>query len=551
MMPPWSRPTLAPPKPKAGATLKSARSGEFNRPTQAPASVRAKAATVKAARTADKENAQPAKSDTIRSRGGTLHNASRSITEAFRKSVGASRTAPKKTAADVFAAGEPAPKKVVVDAKPVLKEKSSKAVLRETKSQAVLREKNVMNQNGNALKEKASAPVLKEKRSPTIISAKPAPKKEPEQDKENVKVRNHHRTLSINLSFSRSFGRKKVKDKEDAEPSVERRESVYFARPAATANTATTVSGARPGAMSPTRSGAISPTPSVHFSSVTAPPKEVTKVYTGSPRVAATAAAKGHTRSTSYARDVRSVFGMTEAPTSVNDSKAPGTADPTTPHTAANATSVRSRKLFFTQVCKVEHGLKRIYAPPLPVPSTPEEESPSKRVSKSNLREAGTPRLETIGQSPSTITTTATITFAVETDTSLASTVPSNTTPTKKRVSKITAKENRRTTVVARASPSKTRGTAVKARASPSKATASPLKARKPNVPVFAIGPKANSTTRPKVAVQSRGAKVLGDATNFTGSLRDKKSSQGAKKSKTKIEDIHDEGDGELLHVCA
>lgn len=62
---------------------------------------------------------------------------------------------------------------------------------------------------------------------------------------------------------------------------------------------------------------------------------------------------------------------------------------------------------------------------------------------------------------------------------------------------------------------------------------------------MFAIGPKANNTTRPKVAVPSRGTKVLGDTTNTNGSVRGKKSSQGTKKSKTKVEDINDEGDGE------
>lgn len=547
MMPPWSRPTLAPPKPKAGATLKNARSNEFNRPAQAVTPARAKAATMKATRTADKENAQPAKSDTVKSRGGTLHNASRSITEAFRKSVGASRAVPKKTAADVFAAGEPAPKK---ETKPVLKTKDSRAVLRESKSQAVLREKNVMSPNGaNTLKEKASAPVLKEKRSAAIVSAKSAPKKEPEQDKENVKAKTPSRTLSMNLSFTRSFGRKKAKDKENAEAGVERRESMYFARPA-TANAATTTSGARAGAVSPrSGGGAISPTPSVHFSSVAAAPREFTKVYAASPRIATTAA-KGHTRSASNTRDVRSVFGMTDAPTSANNSKVDSTAQTT--HTAANTTSVRSRKSLFTQVHKVEQEPTRIYASNLLVPSTVEEgEVVSKSTSKSNLRDAGAPHLETIGQSPSTIATTATITFAVETDTSVASISPSTATPTKKRVTKIAAKENRRTTVVARASPSKARGTGVKARASPAKPAASPLKTRKPNVPVFTIGPKANSTTRPKVAVPSRGTKVLGDTTNVTGSVRNKKTSQGAKKSKTKVEDIHDEGDGKLLHVCA
>lgn len=336
MMPPWSRPTLAPPKSKSGTTLKNARSNESNRQAQAPASVRTKSAVTKTTRTSDKENAQPTKPDIVRSRSGTLHKASRSITEAFRKSVGASRTVPKKTAADVFGVVEPAPKK---DTKPVLKTKDSRAVLRETKSQVVLREKNVLGQSGaNVLKEKASAPVLKEKRSAAIVSAKPAPKKEPEQGKENAKAKAPGRTLSMNLSFTRSFGRKKAKDKENAEAGEERRESMYVARPAI-ANVAATVSGARAGAMSPRlAAGAISPTPSVHFSSVAAPSREVTKVYTASPRIAPTpAAAKAHTRLALNTRDVRSVFGMTETLVTPDNSKS-GSVTPT------NTTSVCSRK---------------------------------------------------------------------------------------------------------------------------------------------------------------------------------------------------------------
>ncbi|KAG8744746.1 hypothetical protein FRC10_009511 [Ceratobasidium sp. 414] len=528
IIPPWSRPVLAPSKHKASA--KNAKDSTPKRPSAAPVSLRgAQSATkpaIKTARTLDKENVQPTGSDTVKSRTSTLHRTSKSITEAFRKSVGVSRKVPKKAVTDVFK--EETPKKA--GPAPVLKAKNSSAVLKD-KNAGVLRVKNMATKDSaNVLKEKKpAAPVMKEQRNAPTLT----PKKAPVQDKENAKPKGPGRTLSMGFSLSRSFGRKKAKEQEQAisEASVEKRESMYFSRPTSAVGTPII------------RSAAVSPSPSVS--------KEQPKVNWATTRAVppTPAPAKTHARSTSNTRDVRVVFGITEAPTSIDTSLASEATTSLTTHSMAsfttgsqslsghfnsqNTSSVRSRKSLFTQTHNVSQ-LERIH------PSENEEVVASKPAVKPNtLREAGTPRLSTISQSPFTPATSHVTTFTVNTDTSPAL---STSTPNKTRVSKIAAKENRRTSVVAKPA----RGVPPKTRSSPSRVRASPAKPRGNNIPVFAVEPKANISVASKTAVKGRAARVLGDATNISGAVGARKTSQASKtpkKTKARTEEAYDEGD--------
>ncbi|QRV86563.1 CAMK/CAMK1 protein kinase [Ceratobasidium sp. AG-Ba] len=517
MIPPWSRPVLAASKQRANSGTKDAKPNV----TKAPRSIRAAASATK-----DKENTPPARSDTVKSRTSTLHRTSKSITEAFRKSVGASRRAPKPTVADVF--NEEAPKKTEPAIAP--KVKSSNTVLRVKNSAVVSKDKSADKHATSASREKKIVvPALKERNAGSAVSV---PKKELAKEKENVKPKSQGRTLSMGLSFTRSFGRKKANEKtqeENLEVRVDRRESMYFAR---TPNAA--------GAL--TSRSAISPTP---------PPKDQAKVQPATSRTAspttAPAPAKSHARSTSNPRDVRVIFSIDDTPTStgasnVSETVSSRTADtPVTPQSATypassklldkefnsqNTSSVRNRKSLFIQTHDIAQP-ERIH------PSENEEAAMTKK--PSTLREAGTPKLSTIAQSAVTASPSH---YANSTINSIVS-LPA--TPNKTRASKIAAKENRRSTVVAKP----TRGTPVKTRSSPSRVRASPAKARGANVPVFTI-PKAGGGATPKSATKGRAAKVLGDATNTTTPTRAKKTSQiskAVKQNKVKTDEGHDEGD--------
>ncbi|KAG9083731.1 hypothetical protein FRC06_004392 [Ceratobasidium sp. 370] len=515
IIPPWSRPVLAPSKHKA--SVKNAKNSTPKRSSAAPTSLRGAQSTTKpaakTARTLDKENVPPTASDTVKSRTSTLHRTSKSITEAFRKSIGTSRKVPKKAVTDVFKEETP------TKAEPtrVLKAKNSITVLRD-RNAGVLREKNLATKNSpSVLKEKKpAAPVLKEQRNtPT-----PAPRKVPVQDKENAKPKGAGRTLAMGLSFSRSFGRKKAKEQEQAilEISVEKRESMYISRPASVVGTpATRVAATAP----TTRSAVVPASPSLS--------KEQIKVNSTTTRGVspAPASTKAHTRSASNTRDVRVVFGITEAPTSTETSE---TTTSVTMHSMGSFTTG-------SQSLSGQFNSQNTSSPERIHPSENEEIVASRPVAKPNtLREAGTPRLSTISQSPFTPATSHITTFTINTDTSPAL---STSTPNKARVSKIAAKENRRTNVVAKP----TRGVPTKTRSSPSRVRVSPAKPRGNNIPVFAVEPKANTAS--KTAVKGR-ARVLGDATNTNGAVRARKTSHASKtpkKTKAKTEEAHDEGD--------
>ncbi|CAE6518325.1 unnamed protein product [Rhizoctonia solani] len=524
MIPPWSRNTLAQSrsKSKAQASMKGKQASVAKRPSPT-----VKAATTKTVPTADKENVQPVHSETVKSRTGTLHRTSKSITEAFRKSVGTSKKAPRKTAVEVFEivtpgniATETTPALKHKDSNILLKHKNSGAVLKDKNSPKVLKEQSSTNilrekslkpkESNNILKEKKSAVALKEKRSTTFALA--PKKKESVQDKENIKPKGNGRSFSMTLSFSRSFGRKqaKIKEEEGPEQSIEKRPSMYFSREPESPTTQT-------GSSAPVES---------------AKPTIVTSNTT----------ARENAQTTHNPRDVRSVFNITAEPsTPTNTSNSPKTTttdasshitnssttshsvvfsiDPETPSapqatsTPVNSGSVRNRQALFDRTHKLETPERT------PVTST-KSSTASKPLAKNNSR------LPAVPQSPAS---------------------PGSAT-NKARVSKITAKENRRTNVVARTSPAKTRGTPVKAkpspsrvRASPAKVNASPVRPRNAKAPVFAIGPKAN--TGSKVPAKKAPTKVLGDATNTTGSLR-VKPSQNTKRVGEKPEDTHeDEGD--------
>ncbi|CAE6409519.1 unnamed protein product [Rhizoctonia solani] len=525
IIPPWSRQTLAQSrsKAKAQASVKSKQPTVGKKPI-----LPVKAATTKAAPTIDKENAPPVRSETVKSRTGTLHRTSKSITEAFRKSVGTSKKAPRKTAAEVFEIVTPG--NVGIESAPAIKPKESNNLLKRKNSGAVLKDKNspkVLKEQGstnvlrekslkpkesvNVLKEKKSAVAPKENRSTTFALA--PKKKDPAQDKENVKSKGHGKTFSMTLSFSRSFGRKQAKDKENeatGQP-LGKRPSMYFSR--------------KP----------ESPTTSADPSAPAESPSEAVTTSTT-------------TRESSLAlrnpRDVRSVFNITTEPsTPVNTnhsskviaSKASSltanssiasrsivfSVEPETPSvpqatsTPVNSNSVRSRQSLFDRTHKLET--------PERIPVTPVKYS---GVSKS----LANPRLPTVAQSPA------------------SSTQSPSPVVNKARVSKIAAKENRRTSVVARPSPATPRGTPVKTRTSPTRVRASPAKvaassvrARNVKAPVFTIGPKTNANS--KVPAKKVPTKILGDATNTTGSVN-VKPSQNAKKVEGKRAEAHeDEGD--------
>ncbi|KAG8734366.1 hypothetical protein FRC11_004372 [Ceratobasidium sp. 423] len=518
IIPPWSRQTLAQSrsKSKAQASIKNKQASVAKRPSPAN-----KAATTKTVPVADKENVQPVRSETVKSRTGTLHRTSKSITEAFRKSVGTSRKAPRKTAVEVFeivtpgnVATETAPALKHKDSTTLLKRKNSGAVLKDKNSTNVLREKSLKPKESNNVLEKKSAVALKEKRSTTFALA--PKKKEPVQDKENIKPKGHGKTFSMTLSFSRSFGRKQAKLKEDegTEQPIEKRPSMYFSREPESLTTPTDSS---------------TPTESVK-------PTIVTSNTT----------AREKAQAPHNPRDVRSVFNITaepSTPTNTTNSSKTTTTDgssritnssttsrsivfsvvaetPSAPQatsTPVNSGSVRSRQALFDRTHKLETPERT------PVTST-RSSAASKPLSKNNSR------LPAVAQSPA------------------SSTKSPSSAANKARVSKIAAKENRRTSVVARTSPAKPRGTPVKAkpspsrvRASPAKVATSPARPRNTKAPVFTIGPKAN--TGSKVPAKKVPTKVLGDATNTTGSVR-VKPSQNTKKVGEKPEDSHeDEGD--------
>ncbi|KAF8682207.1 kinase-like protein [Rhizoctonia solani] len=525
IIPPWSRQTLAQSRSKAKvqASIKSKQPTVTKRPI-----LGIKAATTKAAPTADKGNV-PARSETVKSRTGTLHRTSKSITEAFRKSVGTSKKAPRKTALEVFeivtpgnAAPENPPSIKPKESVSLLKKKNSGAVLKDKNSKVlkeqgstnILREKALKTRESvNALKEKKSAVAPKENRSATFALA--PKKKEPVQDKENVKPKVHGKTFSMTMSFSRSFGRKQGKDKENeiSEQPIEKRPSMYFSRKSESPAT-------------PTDSSAIAETPSA--------------------AVVSTAASRENAPAPYNPRDVRSVFNITAEPSTPTNASNPfnftttdgscriknsSTASrsivfsteaevssaPQAASTPVNSGSVRSRQALFDRT----HALET----PERTPVTPARYGvASKSLVKSN------PRLSTVAQSPA------------------SSTKSPSPVANKARVSKIAAKENRRTSVVARTSPVTPRGTPVKTKPSPSRVRASPAKAaassariRNVKAPVFTIGPKTNAN--PKVPAKKAPTKVLGDATNTKGSSN-VKPSQKAKKVEDKRAEAHeDEGD--------
>ncbi|KAG8680548.1 hypothetical protein FRC09_018157, partial [Ceratobasidium sp. 395] len=439
----------------------------------------------------------PVKSDTVKSRTSTLHRTSKSITEAFRKSVGVSRAAPKKAVTEIFK--EETPKK----AEPVAQVKNSSAVLKDKNATSVLREKNLTTKTSALKEKKLIVSALKERNAATPV------KKEPIQDKENVKPKGAGRALAMGLSFTRSFGRKKAKEQEQAiaEVNVEKRQSMYFSRPSSAVDTpATRATTASP----TTHSTAVFPTPSAM------------KDQPRSRVAPAPAPVKTHARATSNSRDVRVVFGITETPTPNTSSVSEGTSN----HIADKSVNGQFNS-------RNTSSPERIH------PSENEDAAVCKTPVKSNtLFAAGTPRLSTITQSAFTPSTIHTATFTVNPD---ASSVVSTATPSKPRASKIAAKENRRTTVVAKPA----RSTPVKARSSPSRVRASPVKPRANNIPVFTV-PKTSGTVTSKTTVKSRATKVLGDATNMTGAVRTREPSQASKtpnKTKAQTEEAHDEGD--------
>ncbi|CAE6423777.1 unnamed protein product [Rhizoctonia solani] len=518
IIPPWSRQTLAQSrsKAKAQASVKSKQPTIGKRPTLA-----VKAATTKVAPTVDKENIPPVRSETVKSRTGALHRTSKSITEAFRKSVGTSKKAPRKTAAEVFeivtpvnVATETPPSIKPKESNPLLKRKNSGAVLKDKISPKVLKEQsstNVLREKSlkpkgptNVLKEKKSAVALKENRSTTFALA---PKKDTSQDKENVKPKGHGRTFSMTLSFSRSFGRKQAKDKENetAEQAMEKRPSMYFSRDSESPTI-------------PTNPSALAETSSTDVATSTAHnPRDVRSIF----NISAKPSTPTDTTDSSKATTTGGCSLTTDSSTasrSIVFSIEPGTSNaPRATSTPVNSGSVRNRQTLFDRTHKLET--------PERTPVTPARYgAASKLLSKSN------PRLPTVAQSPA------------------SSTKSPSPVVNKARVSKIAAKENRRASVVARTSPATPRGTPVKTKPSPSRVRASPAKvaassarARNIKAPVFTIGPKASAIS--KVPAKKVPAKVLGDTTNTTGSLK-VKPSQNAKKVEEKRAETHeDEGD--------
>ncbi|CUA75070.1 Cell surface glycoprotein 1 [Rhizoctonia solani] len=518
IIPPWSRQSLASrSKSRAQASIKSKQTTIAKRPPPV------KAATTKAMPTADKENVQPVRSETVKSRTGTLHRTSKSITEAFRKSVGTSKKAPRKTAVEVFEIVTPG--NVASENAPVIKPKESHSVLKRKNSAAVLKDKNppkvlkeqastnVLREKSlkpkdstNVLKEKKSAVGLKEKRSAFTLAPK---KKEPVQDKENVKPKGHSRAFPMNLSFTRSFGRKQAKEKEGEEAlgqPMDKRPSMYFSCEPESPVTPTD----SPAPIKPTNTTARDSKQASHN------PRDVRSVFNiivdGSTPTNASDSSKSTTtdassRITNSSTTSRSIVFSLEPKTSTAPE---GTTTP------VDSGSVRNRQSLFDRTHKLET--------PERTPVTPRSNAASKSFAKHS------PRLPTVAQSPASITAS-----------------PSSAT-NKARVSKITAKENRRTNVVARTSPAKPRGTPVKAkpspgrvRASPAKVATSPARPRNSKAPVFTIGPKAN--TGSKVPPKKAPTKVLGDATNTTGSVRVKPGPNTKKPAKKTEEGHEDEGD--------
>ncbi|EUC62064.1 kinase [Rhizoctonia solani AG-3 Rhs1AP] len=523
IIPPWSRHSLAQSRSKSRtqASIKNKQASVAKRPSAV------KAATTKVAPTTDKENIQPVRSETVRSRTGTLHRTSKSITEAFRKSVGTSKKAPRKTAVEVFEIVTPG--NVVTENPPalkpkeshnvlkrmnsgaVLKDKSSPKVLKEQNSINVLREKSLKPKDStNILKEKKSTAVLKERRSAFTLAPK---KKEPVQDKENLKPKGNGKPFSVTLSFSRSFGRKQAKEEENSKQAMDKRPSMYFSREPESPTTATdssaTVASAKGAIVVPSRRARES-------AQASHKPRDVRSVFNITTELAtpmnpsdstSTTTTDASSRITKSSTTSRSIVFATEPETPITSQA---------PSTPVNPGSVRSRQSLFDRTHKLET--------PERTPITSRSHAGSKPLAKH------TSRLPPVAQSPASITTS-----------------PSSAT-SKARVSKIVAKENRRTNVVARTSPAKPRGTPVKAkpspsrvRASPSKAATSPARPRNSKAPVFTIGPKAN--TGSKAPAKKTPAKVLGDATNTSGSVR-VKPGQNAKKVGGKPEEGHeDEGD--------
>ncbi|KAJ1309954.1 hypothetical protein OPQ81_006713 [Rhizoctonia solani] len=526
IIPPWSRQTLAQSrsKSKAQASIKNKQAGVVKKPSTL------KATTTKVPPTTDKENVQPVRSETVKSRSGTLHRTSKSITEAFRKSVGTSKKAQRKTAVEVFEivtpgniATESAPAVKPKESNTLLKRKNSGAVLKDKNPPKVLKEQNSINvlrekslkpkESMNALKEKKSAVALKEKRS-TTFALEPK-KKEPAQEKENLKPKGHGKTFSMTLSFSRSFGRKQAKDKEIENPKqpMEKRPSMYFSREPE----------------------------SLATSNDSSAPVENTEQLA----VTSSVAAQQSVQAPYNPRDVRSVFNIitepstltntssladatTEAPSRITNSSTTSRSivfsiNPETPGASqatsapANSGSVRSRQSLFDRTHKLE-------TPERTPPTSTRPSVVTKPLAKSSSR------LPAVAQSPA------------------SSTKSPSSVANKARVSKIAAKENRRTNVVARTSPTKARGTPVKAkpspsrvRASPAKVTASPVRPRNSKAPVFTIGPKGNAGSKPPA--KKVPTKVLGESTNTTGSVR-VKPGQNSKKFEDKTKETHeDEGD--------
>ncbi|CAE7185958.1 unnamed protein product [Rhizoctonia solani] len=523
IIPPWSRHTLAQSRSKAQASIKNKQASVAQRPSAL------KAATTRSA-LADKENVQPIRSETVKSRTGTLHRTSKSITEAFRKSVGTSKKAPRKTAVEVFEIVTPG--NVAIEHAPVIKPKESNSVLKRKNSAAVLKDKNspkvlkeqsstnVLREKSlkpkdsvNILKEKKSAVALKEKRSAFTLAPK---KKEPAQDKENVKLKGHGKTFSMTLSFSRSFGRKQAKEKEKedegAEQSLDKRPSMYFSREPESPNTPTDSSSP----VEPPKVAISTNTTTRERAQASLNPRDVRSVF----NIAVEPSIPTNTSDSSNATATNTSSRLTNSSTTSRsivfsiEPEAPSTPQATS--TPANSGSVRTRQALFDRTHKLET--------PERTPVTPRSSAVSKPLAKNG------PRLSTVAQSPASSTTS-----------------PSPV-ANKARVSKIAAKENRRTNIAARTSPAKPRGTPVKAkpsptrvRASPAKVTASPARPRNSKAPVFTIGPKAN--TGSKVPAKKVPAKVLGDATNTAGSVK-VKPSQNANKVGAKTEESHeDEGD--------
>ncbi|CAE6498339.1 unnamed protein product [Rhizoctonia solani] len=530
IIPPWSRQTLASSKSKS----KVQASIKDKQPTVAKRPTALKAATTKTPPTANKENVQPVRSETFKSRTGTLHRTSKSITEAFRKSVGTSKKAPRKTAVEVFEIVTPGdiatenaptvkPKESNTLLKPknsaaVLKDKNSPSVLKEQSSTNVLREKSLKpTVSASVLKEKKSAVALKEKRSTTFALA--PKKKEPVQDKENVKPKTHGKTFSMTLSFSRSFGRKQAKDKdqdqneqdENPKQPVEKRPSMYFSREPESPTTPADSSA-------PAESAKAAAVTSTKAESVRAPrnPRDVRSVFNITTEPSTPTNESNSSQSTTTEASSRNTISSTTSRSIVFSIEPETPTAPQATSTPINSGSVRNRQALFDRTHKLET--------PERTPTTPRSSAAPKLLAKNNSR------LPPVAQSPASST---------KSPSSIANT---------SRVSKIAAKENRRTNVVARTSPVKPRGTPVKGkpspsrvRASPAKVAASPARPRNTKAPAFVIGPKSN--TGSKAPAKKVPAKVLGDATNTTGSPR-VKPGRNAKKVEDKPREGHeDEGD--------